>query len=49
VLLITAPVKAQIVIDGSVGPKVSLRGGEIKIGADLGSRCGGNLFHSFEK
>jgi filamentous hemagglutinin family protein len=48
-LLAAAPVHAQIVTDGSVGPKVSLSGGEIKIGADLGSRRGDNLFHSFEK
>src|SRR5215212_3954903 len=48
-LLAAAPVQAQIVTDGSVGPKVSLRGGEIKIGAELGSRRGDNLFHSFEK
>jgi filamentous hemagglutinin family protein len=48
-LLATGPVQAQIVTDGSVGPKVSLSGGEIKIGADLGSRRGDNLFHSFEK
>jgi filamentous hemagglutinin family protein len=48
-LLIAAPVQAQIVTDGSVGPKVSLRGGEIEIGADLGTRKGDNLFHSFEK
>src|SRR4051812_45217198 len=48
-LLTTAPVQAQIVTDGSVGPKVSLRGGEIEIGANLGTRRGDNLFHSFEK
>jgi filamentous hemagglutinin family protein len=48
-LLATGPVQAQIVTDGSVGPKVSLSGGEIKIGAELGSRRGDNLFHSFEK
>jgi filamentous hemagglutinin family protein len=48
-LLTATPVQAQIVTDGSVGPKVSLSGGEIKIGADLGSRRGDNLFHSFEK
>jgi filamentous hemagglutinin family protein len=48
-LVAAGPVQAQIVTDGSVGPKVSLRGGEIKIGADLGSRRGDNLFHSFEK
>jgi filamentous hemagglutinin family protein len=49
VLLAAGPVQAQIVTDGSVGPKVSLQGGEIKIGADLGSRRDDNLFHSFEK
>jgi filamentous hemagglutinin family protein len=48
-LLTALPVQAQIVTDGSVGPKVSLQGGEIKIGAGLGSRRGDNLFHSFEK
>ena len=48
-LLAAGPVQAQIVTDGSVGPKVSLRGGEIEIGADLGARRGDNLFHSFEK
>jgi filamentous hemagglutinin family protein len=48
-LLTAAPVQAQIVTDGSVGPKVSLRGGEIEIGANLGTRRGDNLFHSFEK
>ena len=48
-LLAAGPVQAQIVTDGSVGPKVSLSGGEIEIGADLGTRRGDNLFHSFEK
>src|SRR3954471_11520699 len=48
-LLAAGPVQAQIVTDGSVGPKVSLRGGEIEIGAKLGTRRGDNLFHSFEK
>jgi large exoprotein involved in heme utilization and adhesion len=48
-MLVAEPVQAQIVTDGTVGPKVSLRGGEIEIGADLGARRGDNLFHSFEK
>jgi filamentous hemagglutinin family protein len=48
-LLVALPVQAQIVTDGSVGPKVSLRGGEIEIGANLGTQRGDNLFHSFEK
>src|SRR3954464_5703393 len=42
-----APVAAQIVTDGTVGPHVALSGSEIEIGADLGSRHGANLFHSF--
>src|SRR4051812_18980534 len=48
-LLAAGPVQAQIITDGSVGPKVSLHGGEIEIGANLGTRTGDNLFHSFEK
>jgi filamentous hemagglutinin family protein len=48
-LLAAAPVQAQIVTDGSVGPKVSLHGGQIEIGANLGTRTGDNLFHSFER
>src|SRR4051812_21725375 len=48
-LLAAAPAQAQIVTDGSVGPKVSLSGGQVVIGADLGTRRGDNLFHSFEK
>ena len=47
-LLAAGPVQAQIVTDGSVGPKVSLSGGQIEVGADLGARSGDNLFHSFE-
>jgi filamentous hemagglutinin family protein len=49
VLLVAGPVQAQIVTDGSVGPKASLHGGQIEIGSDLGTRRGDNLFHSFEK
>src|SRR3954470_2185472 len=48
-LLAAGPVQAQIVTDGSGGPKISLRGGEIEIGANLGTRRGDNLFHSFEQ
>src|SRR3954465_4722604 len=48
-LLAAGPVQAQIVTDGSLGPRVSLSGGQIEIGANLGSRRGDNLFHSFEK
>src|SRR3954462_7063985 len=50
VLVAPEPAKSQIVTDGSLGgPKVSLRGGQIEIGADLGTRRGDNLFHSFER
>src|SRR3954465_13995515 len=48
-LLAAGPVRAQIITDGSVGPKVNLSGSQVDIGADLGSRSGDNLFHSFEK
>jgi filamentous hemagglutinin family protein len=48
-LLFAGPVHAQIVTDGSVGPKVSLSGSSVDIGANLGTRLGDNLFHSFEK
>src|SRR3954462_8389005 len=48
-LLTAAPVQAQIVTDGTVGPKVSLSGSSVDIGANLGTRSGDNLFHSFEK
>jgi filamentous hemagglutinin family protein len=48
-LLAAGPVQAQIVTDGSVGRKVTLNGGQIEIGANLGTRRGDNLFHSFEK
>jgi len=40
---------AEISTDGTVGPRVQLDGPEFAIGADLGTRAGGNLFHSFER
>ena len=40
---------AEVATDGTLGRRVSLRGGDIKIGADLGQQRGGNLFHSFRK
>ena len=48
-LLAAGPVQAQIVTDGSVGPSVSLSGPRIDTGANLGTRRGDNLFHSFER
>jgi len=48
-LLAAAPAHAQIVTDGTLGPKVSLSGSTVDIGAQLGTQRGDNLFHSFEK
>jgi outer membrane protein OmpA-like peptidoglycan-associated protein len=47
-LLAAGPAHAQIGTNGTVGLQVSLRGGQIEIGANLGTRRGDNLFHSFE-
>ena len=47
-LLPPATALAQIATDGTTGPRVSLSGGRIEVGAGLGTRAGGNLFHSFE-
>lgn len=38
---------AQINLDGSLGARVPLVGPDIRIGAELGTTRGGNLFHSF--
>lgn len=40
---------AEVVTDGSVGPGVDLIGPDRKLGAELGTQVGGNLFHSFER
>jgi filamentous hemagglutinin family protein len=47
--LAAGDVAAQIATDGTVGPRVELAGPEFAIGADLGTRAGDNLFHSFER
>ncbi|MDM8567208.1 filamentous hemagglutinin N-terminal domain-containing protein [Candidatus Halobeggiatoa sp. HSG11] len=41
--------QADIALDGTLGPKVSLEGPDYNINADLGQQHGNNLFHSFEK
>ena len=50
-LLVALPARAQVVLDGSLGPSgsIPLVGGEYAITDDLGRYSGGgaNLFHSF--
>ena len=41
------PSYAQITLDGSLGTAGALPGPDYMIGAELGSRAGNNLFHSF--
>jgi len=48
-LVFSSSARAQIVTDGTVGPAVSLQGPDYRIGHDLGSRAGSNLFHSFRR
>jgi filamentous hemagglutinin family protein len=40
---------AEVATDGTVGPRMRLGGPEFDIRADLGTRAGRNLFHSFER
>jgi filamentous hemagglutinin family protein len=40
---------AQITLDGSLGPRQTLAGPNVVIGAELGQVRGRNLFHSFEQ
>jgi filamentous hemagglutinin family protein len=42
------PAWADVMTDGTAGPRVRLDG-DFEIGADLGTRGGRNLFHSFER
>ncbi len=41
------PCHAEIVTDGSLGPKTSLAGPDYEIRSNLGQHVGSNLFHSF--
>ncbi|MFH0731126.1 MAG: filamentous hemagglutinin N-terminal domain-containing protein [Pseudomonadota bacterium] len=41
--------KAEVVTDGTVGLAAALSGPAYRIGDDLGTRAGNNLFHSFER
>src|SRR5687768_13846027 len=40
---------AEVATDGTLGPRMRLGGPEFDIRADLGTRAGRNLFHSFER
>jgi filamentous hemagglutinin family protein len=48
-LLPAGPAGAQVVLDGTAGPSGALPGPDFAIGADLGTRSGDNLFHSFSR
>jgi len=41
------PLPAEVVLDGTLGPKGALPGPEYLIGAELGQQQGSNVFHSF--
>lgn len=46
-IILGSPISAQIVTDGSTGPAITLTGADILIPEAIGTRAGGNLFHSF--
>ncbi len=50
-IILLSPVHGdcQIVLDGTVGPSMSLAGADVVIGDDLGTTVGSNLFHSFSE
>ena len=41
--------RADVATDGTLGPRVTLSGADLNVGAELGQVRGGNLFHSFER
>ncbi len=45
--MISSPVRGEVVTDGTVGRAGEISGPRYNISADLGSRMGDNLFHSF--
>jgi filamentous hemagglutinin family protein len=45
---LAVPALAEVVTDGTVGPRVHLSG-DFEVGADLGTQAGHNLFHSFDR
>jgi hypothetical protein len=40
-------VQADIIVDGTLGTPIALKGPDYSIGANLGQQRGTNLFHSF--
>lgn len=50
-MLLGGPAGAEVVTDGTVGTRgrVTLSGPDVRITPDLGTRQGGNLFHSFQR
>jgi len=47
-LTLLIPIRAEVVLDGTLGRSGALPGPDYLIGADLGQQHGGNLFHSFQ-
>ena len=47
-LTLLIPIRAEVVLDGTLGRSGALPGPDYLIGADLGQQRGGNLFHSFQ-
>ena len=47
-LISSLPIKAEIILDGTLGSSGGLSGPDYLIGADLGRQLGDNLFHSFQ-
>lgn len=47
-LINSLPSYAEVILDGTLGPRVALVGPDYQISAELGQQHGGNLFHSFQ-
>jgi len=48
-LLLPTTLFAQVITDGTLGPKTPLEGPNYQIEANLGQQAGNNLFHSFQE
>lgn len=48
VLMLSQVTHAEVILDGSLGPKTTLLGPDYDIAAELGQQHGNNLFHSFQ-